>query len=146
MPAPNAIIGLSAPVSIEAKSSKVPTFEATIYTGGQLEVGGYDQPVVIDLAGLGRGSLLVANLDHDSTKRVGNFDVENDGRILKARGTASAATPARDEVVNSAKAGYVWQASVEVAPRKMNTSAPARPCKSTGRISRDQFTLLAKAR
>ena len=80
-----------------------------------------DLPIVIDLAGLTRGNVLVANLDHDSTKRVGNFDIENDGRVLKARGVASAATPARDEVVNSAKAGYVWQASVEVQPKKVQS-------------------------
>jgi hypothetical protein len=99
----------------------VPTFEAVIYTGGQLEIANWDSPVVIDLAGLGRGNVLVANLDHDPKKRVGNFDVENDGRTLRARGVASAATPARDEVVNSARAGYIWQASVEVQPDKVQS-------------------------
>lgn len=112
-----AIIALSAPVAIEATASRIPTFEATIYTGGALELGGWDKPVVIDLAGLENGNVLVANLDHDSSKRVGNFSTTNDGTTLKASGFASAATPWRDEVVASAKAGYTWQASVEVQPK-----------------------------
>jgi hypothetical protein len=120
MTTPSNIIALAAPVAVQA-DAKVPTFTATIYTGGELVVGGWDLPVVIDLAGLTRGNVLVANLDHDSTKRVGNFDIENDGRVLKARGTASAATPARDEVVNSAKSGYTWQASVEVQPKRVQS-------------------------
>jgi hypothetical protein len=113
------IIALSAPVAIEAKAQRVPTFEATIYTGGALTLNGWDMPVVIDLVGLTTGNVLVANLDHDSTKRVGNFTVANDGSSLKARGVASAATPYRDEVIASAKAGYTWQASVEVQPQSV---------------------------
>ena len=82
---PTNIIALSAPVSIEAGSAnRVPTFEAVIYTGGALTVGNWDLPVVIDLGGLGRGNVLVANLDHDARQRVGNFDVENDGGKLTA--------------------------------------------------------------
>lgn len=112
------IIGLSAPVAIEAGDSKrVPTFEATIYTGGALDLNGWDLPVVIDLAGLTTGNVLVANLDHDSSKRVGNFTTNNDGSTLKANGFASAETPWRDEVVASSKNGYQWQASVEVQPQ-----------------------------
>ena len=112
------IIALSAPVAIQA-GSKIPSFEAVIYTGGELIVGGYNLPIVVDLAGLQNGKVLVANLDHDPQKRVGNFTTTNDGRTLKAKGTASAATPFRDEVVASAKAGYVWQASVEVLPNEI---------------------------
>jgi hypothetical protein len=76
-------------------------------------------PVVVDLAGLEVSNVLVANLDHDQTKRVGNFDVVNDGKSLVANGKATAATAARDEVVNSARAGYQWQSSLEVAPSKV---------------------------
>lgn len=97
-----------------------PTFTSTFYTGGALLINGYDLPVVVDLAGLRNGNVLVANLDHDPTKRVGNFDVVNDGRQLVATGKASAATPARDEVVASALDGYVWQASLEVQPQKID--------------------------
>lgn len=125
------IIALAAPVAIQA-GTKAPTFEATIYTGGALEVGGWDLPVVVDLAGLENGKVLVANLDHDSTKRVGNFAVANDGKTLKAKGTASAATPYRDEVIASAKAGYQWQASVEVQPREVEEVKKGKSVEANG--------------
>ena len=120
----NKVIALSAPVTIpagegEGEKKGPAKFSTTFYTGGALNIEGWDLPVVVDLAGLGRGNVLVANLDHDRTKRVGNFDVANDGKTLVANGLASAATAARDEVVNSAIDGYQWQSSLEVNPHKV---------------------------
>jgi hypothetical protein len=120
------LIAMSAPVQIEAGATEgekqgPPKFTAEFYTGGALEVNGWDLPVVIDLAGLENGKVLVANLDHDSSKRVGNFAVANDGKSLVANGTASARTPARDEVIGSAEDGYQWQASLEVTPKQVET-------------------------
>lgn len=124
------IIAMGAPVSIQAAENdedKGPrTFSSTFYTGGALNINGYDLPVVVDLAGLKNGRVLVANLDHDSTKRVGNFEVVNDGKQLVANGKATAATAARDEVVNSAANGYQWQASLEVQPTKIETVAKGK--------------------
>ncbi len=90
----------------EGESAGPPKFESTFYTGGALSIDGWDLPVVVDLQGLTNGKVLVANLDHDSSKRVGNFSVANDGASLIATGTASAATPFSDEVVASARNGY----------------------------------------
>lgn len=118
------ILSIAAPVSItageaEGEKKSPAKFTTTFYTGGSLEIAGWDLPVVIDLAGLSRGNVLVANLDHDRTKRVGNFELVNDGRTLVANGVASAATAARDEVVNSALDGYQWQSSLEVNPTRV---------------------------
>lgn len=131
------IIAISADVNVCAAEadgeSKGPAkFEAQFYTGGAMNIAGYELPVVIDLAGLSRGNVLVANLDHDGTKRVGNFDVTNDGKTLVAHGTATAATAARDEVVNSAKDGYQWQASLEVVPSRIETLAKNKTAKVNG--------------
>lgn len=117
------IIAMSAPVEITAaEDAKGPArFTSTFYTGGALEINGYDLPIVVDLAGLTEGKVLVANLDHDSTKRVGNFVVANDGKTLVASGTASAATEATREVVQSAAGGYQWQSSLEVNPKQIET-------------------------
>lgn len=134
------IIGMSAPVAICAASADEPdgpkAFSSTFYTGGALTVNGWDMPVIVDLAGLKVGNVLVANLDHDSTKRVGNFDVVNDGKSLVANGKATAATAARDEVVNSAHNGYQWQASLEVAPSKVEELAKGK----TVTVNGQQFT------
>lgn len=120
------IIAIAAPVSITAGEAegekKGPArFDSTFYTGGALNINGWDLPVVVDLAGLTRGNVLVANLDHDSSKRVGNFDVSNDGKTLVAHGKATAKTAARDEVVGSAADGYQWQASLEVNPHEVES-------------------------
>lgn len=121
------IIAMSAPVSIEAADPEKPkgprSFSSLFYTGGLMDIGGYDRPVVIDLAGLNAGKVLVANLDHKANQRVGNFDLVNDGKQLFANGKASAATPYRDEVVNSADDGYQWQTSLEVNPHKIESLA-----------------------
>ncbi len=118
------VIAMGASVSIEAGAAdgdkkSPPKFNAEFYTGGALDINGWDLPVVVDLAGLENGKVLVANLDHDSTKRVGNFAVANDGHSLVANGTATARTSARDEVVGSAEDGYQWQASLEVSPKEV---------------------------
>jgi len=132
------IIGMSAPVTIEAaegENSQPASFTSTFYTGGALNVAGWELPVVVDLAGLEVSNVLVANLDHDQTKRVGNFDVVNDGRSLVANGKATAATAARDEVVNSARAGYKWQSSLEVNPKKVEQLAKGK----TATVNGQQF-------
>ena len=120
----NKIIAISAPVEVVAgekdgDKTGPAKFSTTFYTGGALNINGWDMPVVVDLAGLSNGNVLVANLDHDSSKRVGNFDVINDQKSLVAQGTATAATAARDEVVQSAVAGYRWQSSLEVSPQEV---------------------------
>jgi hypothetical protein len=120
----NNVLAISAPVTITAGEAegekKGPAkFTSTFYTGGKLDISGWDLPIVVDLSEMTTAKVLVANLDHDSTKRVGNFAVANDGKSLVASGTATAKTAARDEVVESAIAGYQWQSSLEVNPKKV---------------------------
>lgn len=134
---PDKIIAIGAPVAVSAAASDGETkgprsFSSTFYTGGALSISGWDLPVVVDLAGLKAGKVLVANLDHDSTKRVGNFELVNDGTQLIANGKANAATASRDEVVNSATDGYQWQASLEVNPGKVEELAKGKTATVNG--------------
>lgn len=113
------VIAMEASVSIEAAEGDKkgpPKFTATFYTGGAMNINGWEYPVAIDLAGLENGNVLIANLDHDRTKRVGHFEVENNGLSLVAHGVVSAKTQWATEVVDSATNGYPWQASLEVMP------------------------------
>lgn len=130
------IIGMAAQVAITAAEGEQADgpklFSSTFYTGGPVSIAGWDLPVVVDLAGLKVAKVLVANLDHDATKRVGNFEVANDGKSLVAHGKATAATPARDEVVNSAIAGYQWQASMEVRPSRVEQLARGKSATVNG--------------
>ncbi|MBC7855912.1 MAG: hypothetical protein IAF94_20990 [Pirellulaceae bacterium] len=107
-------INLVGDVSILAKAAGAPRFSVVAYTGGALRINGWEHPVVVDLSLLALGKSLVANLDHDKTKRVGHIDnVQNDSRRLILSGSLSAATAARDEVLASYKSGFRWQASIE---------------------------------
>jgi hypothetical protein len=124
------IIAMSAPVSIQAGAAaedgkpQPAKFNVLAYTGGilpgALRNGDSHEDVIIELAGMKNGKSLVANLDHDSSRRVGNVNaIGNDGKELNLAGIASAATSARNEVVESAADGFVWQASVEADPTKL---------------------------
>lgn len=87
------------------------------YSGVKMVIGGYDLPVVIDLAGMKFGNSLVANLDHDRTKRVGNVvahDVSQN--ILVCTTDVNASTVYADEVERSIDKGFQWQASIEAVP------------------------------
>ena len=96
MPKHPDIISISAPVAIKAaegESDGPAKFSVEAYTGGAMTLAGWDAPVVVDLDGMEFGNSIVANLDHDRTKRVGNVTrktIQN-GR-LTLDGVASAAT------------------------------------------------------
>lgn len=109
-------------------------FNVVAYTGGAMMVGGYDLPVVVDLDGMAFGKSLIANLDHDSSKRVGHVtEKSKDGGKLTLGGIASAATPARAEVIDSAAEGFVWQASIEARPDRLIEVAAGKTIKANGR-------------
>lgn len=144
------IIALAAPVSIQASASEdgkpqPAKFSVLAYTGGVLpgamRNGDEREDVILDLSGIKNGKSLVANLDHESNQRVGNVNtIENDGKTLNLAGVASAATPARNEVVASAADGFVWQASVEASPTRVEQVKPG----ATVSVNGQQFTAPAK--
>lgn len=121
------LICMSAEVAIKAaegegSENKPPRFEVEAYTGGAMVLAGFDRPVAVDLEGMRFGNSLVANLDHDSSKRVGNITSKViDGGKLILGGIASAATDARREVVESSANGFVWQASIEAIPLRIES-------------------------
>lgn len=112
----NEILAISADVQVSAASeeNKPSTFSVVAYTGGAMELGGWDLPVVVNLESIRFGKSLVANLDHDRTKRVGHVTSQmvTDGQLV-LDGVISAATESAREVSQSAASGFVWQASIE---------------------------------
>ena len=122
-PSKRPVIALCGDVAIQAAESndKQPTFSVVAYSGVPMELAYWDMPVVIDLDGMAFGKSLVANLDHEQSKRVGNVTGKEitDGQLTLS-GVASAATSARDEVVESARNGFVWQASIEARPGEVS--------------------------
>lgn len=135
------LICMESQVSIQAadsgddgKPSGPAKFSVLAYTGDAIELSGWDLPVVVDLKGMKFGKSLVANLDHDSSKRVGNVTSHEivDGQ-LNLTGIASAATEARREVIESAADGFVWQASIEARPDKITEVSQGTAIQANGK-------------
>ena len=135
------IVPIAVPVNITAAmpDPEMPdkkmcaTFDVIAYTGGAMQINGWDLPVVIDLAGLETRNSLVANLDHESSQRVGNVtQMRKTMNTLEMSGITSAVTAARDEVVDSAANGFVWQASVEVQPKEVTEVAAGKTVQVNG--------------
>lgn len=139
------VIALSGEVSIQAAAGdgKQPTFSVLAYTGAPMDIAYWEFPVVIDLAGMEFGKSLVANLDHDQSKRVGNVTGKEiaDGQLTLS-GIASAATAARDEVVASAQNGFVWQASIEAKPGEVSELAAGKTAEVNGQSVTGPATII----
>jgi hypothetical protein len=141
-------IHFAAPVELQAAADgKSPRrFTSTAYTGGALKVSGYPLPIVVDLAGLSTRNNVTANLDHDSSKRVGHVTAtENDGRKLLLSGVVSAANSAADEFVSSHDRGYPWQASIEAAPETVDEIQRGKTVKVNGQHFEGPLLVARKA-
>ena len=132
------IIAMGGEVTIKASEGEgeakgPPTFSVEAYTGGPLVLGNFDLPVVVDLASAKFGKSLVANLDHDASKRVGHVTAhdKSNGKLIFS-GVASAATAHAAEVVESAANGFVWQASIEASQGELTEVAAGKSVKVNG--------------
>jgi hypothetical protein len=104
----------AAEVTVEAGAeSNRPRVTILAYTGGIMRVPGWGD-IVIDFAGLDLSAAVAILSDHDSTRRgvVGHGRAQVVGGKLVVTGTVSATTQAAKEVVDAAKNGFPWQASV----------------------------------
>jgi hypothetical protein len=118
----------------ENEEKSVPSFEVVAYTGDAMNLAGWSMPVVVDVRGLSYGKSIIANLDHDRTKRVGHVTAKQkeDGQLVLT-GKISAATDAAREVVESAANGFVWQASIEASPDELREVAAGKTVTVNGR-------------
>lgn len=100
---------------------KLPRVEIVAYTGGVMSVPGWGD-VAIDLSGLELSGTVPILSDHDSTRRgiVGHGRAEVKAGKLLLAGSISAGTAAAREIVEAARNGFPWQASVaaEVLERR----------------------------
>jgi hypothetical protein len=137
----------SSEVEIQAASGKPPAVSIVAYTGGLMTVPGWG-PVVLDLAGLDAGAEQISLLaDHDATLDgiVGHGRARViDGRLL-VHGTLTGATEAARQVVELARDGFKFQASVGVVPGDYERVRPNDTVQANGRAitaGRSGFTLV----
>lgn len=95
---------------------RVPRFAIMAYTGVELRnvYRGQKLPIVVDLAGMQVPRATVPVLkDHNPSLIVGHTNsIENTGRDVRVTGVASGAGQVSQEVIQSAKDGFPWQASI----------------------------------
>ena len=117
--APETLLLAARDVRVEAAAGgKTPTVSIVAYTGGLMVVQGWG-PIVIDLAGVDVSAPQISILaDHDATLRgvvgYGRATV-SDGKLLVA-GAIAPTTSAARQIIELARAGFAFQASVGVTP------------------------------
>jgi phage head maturation protease len=125
----------AAEVEIQATSSKPPSVTIVAYTGGLMTVPGWG-PVVLDLAGIDASAEQVGILaDHDATLSgiVGHGKAGViEGKLL-VQGTITPSTDAARQVVELARAGFRFQASVGVTPNDYERVRPGEQVQVNGR-------------
>ncbi len=105
-------------VEIQAAGDRPPRVRIVAYSGGLMSVPGWG-PVAIDLAGMELPAEQVGILaDHDATLRgiVGHGRASVAGGKLVVEGTLALATEAARQIIELARSGYRFQASVGVVP------------------------------
>ncbi|MBL9031169.1 MAG: Mu-like prophage major head subunit gpT family protein [Phycisphaerae bacterium] len=140
----------AAEVEIEAAGKDArPKISVVAYTGRIMRVPGWGD-IAIDLAGLEAGGQVPLLADHNATvgSVVGHGEpaVAN-GRLVVAGVVSGAGEPAR-HVVEMARGGFQFQASVGVAPTEHERVKPNQSVEVNGRSlsSPGGFTLVRKGR
>jgi len=97
-----------------AADGALPTFEMVAYTGGKLFLAGRTTPIVLDLQGTrAQADVMPALRDHKLDQEIGHIPTfTNDGREIRVAGVLSAANEHQRRVVEAARNGFAWQASV----------------------------------
>lgn len=127
-----------------------PSLESLAYSGDVVSRSTLSKPLdhdyIIDLAGMKAGKNIKVNLDHKANQRVGHItEVANDGKQVVVTGLLSAATPHRDEVANSAAAGYSWEGSIEAELSKPRLLAAGKSETINGRKVTGPLYIFAKS-
>jgi len=107
----------AAEVEIQA-AGRTPTVSIVAYTGGLMVVPGWG-PIAIELSGIDASAEQIGILaDHDASLRgiVGHGRAAVAGGRLVVSGSITPTTDAARQIIDLAKAGFQFQASVGVAP------------------------------
>lgn len=94
------------------ESAQLPQFTITAYTGGELHLPQYPYPVVVDLTGVQPDEQIKLLRDHKTEKVVGHGTAAVTASGIAATGVASVQNEHSKEVVDGARNGFKWQASI----------------------------------
>ena len=105
----------------DGDESKTKRFKMLAYSGGILQLRGWQLPVVVDLEGLEipKQSRPILR-DHDQGKIVGHSDsIKIENQKLKVEGVISAANEHASEILGSSENGFPWQASIGAKAKRV---------------------------
>lgn len=133
--------------------AKQGTFTIVAYTGGKLNIDGFAQPVVVDLAGLEASGNIPIAIKHDTDDsmilgQTADNGVTNDGRQLTLRGPITAdpdESPTVKRVLSMAARGHKWQASIGAHIEEERAVLAGESVHVNGRTLEGPFTLATKS-
>ena len=119
MKLPNFLTFHTIPVFLKASGDEgdeesTPTFSMVAYTGGKMNIDGFQHPVVVALTGLDIPSQNIPiRLDHKSAQGIGHTtSIRIENNELVAEGLISRDTDWARDVANSGTKGFPWKASI----------------------------------
>ncbi len=116
-------------------ASKVPTVNIVAYTGGLMSVSGWG-PIVVDLKGIDASAEQIGILaDHDASLKGivghGRAFVAN-GRLM-VQGSLTPSTDASKQIIDLARGGFRFQASVGIVPTEYDRIRPGESVNVNGK-------------
>ena len=147
--APEALELLAAvDLNIEASGAdgkpRLPTFNMLAYTGRPMQLNGWHNPVVIDLSGLTipRQTLPIKE---EHGPRIGHTDkIAVMGSQLVASGVLSCSGPNAQQVIQDAKNGFPWQASVGARVDSFEFIRPDQTARANGQTFKGPVNIARK--
>jgi phage head maturation protease len=112
------IIPSSGTVEITAAADgekKLPTFSFHGYTGEPMNLKGFFNPVIVDLAGAQVADPITALMNHDDEQIVGQGSATVDETGVRATGTVMSEDANAQKLATLSKNGFKWQASIGAA-------------------------------
>lgn len=129
-------------VEIEAEAAtdgkpKQATFKINAYNGGPMQLAGWFNPVIIDLAGMKAMSQTIPILlNHETDRIVGQtrkVSIDAEGVNLAGVVTGAADDPDVAKVVGHSKGGFKWQASIGANPTRREFLEAGKTAQVNGR-------------
>jgi hypothetical protein len=130
----------------EGQPAKLPTFRMKLYSGAPMTVGYYGR-VILDVEGMEiPGQPIPVHRDHDFGKIVGHGTGSKQTGTVYVDGVLSGANAHTQEVRDSAKNGFPWQASIEAEPLRVEEVRPGAEAKVNGRSVSGPIAVFRKSR
>jgi len=100
--------------------NKAPGISIVAYNGGLLRLGNFRYPVVLDFNGVKAGAKVPFLIDHQNTTDsiLGQGVIKKTDSAIIASGTITGASASAKEILETARNGHVYQASVGAIPLK----------------------------